>query len=204
MIRPITIAAALALATCATQNGQPQQQAAVPTPHDIAPLTDEELASGTLGPQCREMWGSAIDPDGFCACAKSAILSAQRSPYRAPNELRAELAACEVRFGTHDATRHLVPRRPSQRSQIEQPQLALDGSPMVTNDAEFGANVMGPPERCASMLRDAADPEGLCDCLRAVALEADAQGITDDTAAKLMHCFWHYAGGNSIVPKKPQ
>jgi hypothetical protein len=63
---------------------------------------------------------------------------------------------------------------------------------------------MGPPERCQSMLRDAADPAGLCGCLKTVALDANANGYTGDTLARIDHCIWQHAGGTSIVPKKPQ
>jgi hypothetical protein len=94
--------------------------------------------------------------------------------------------------------------RPSggQSGQQQQPQLAVapDGSPLVTSDEEFAANSMGPPERCQSMLLDAADPAGMCACLKATAIDADANGYTGDTLARI----WQHAGGNYITPKKPQ
>jgi hypothetical protein len=68
-----------------------------------------------------------------------------------------------------------------------QPAVALDGSQPVTDDVELYTTIIGP--ECANMMRDAADPVGVCDCLKAAALGANATGPTQDQLTQLMQCL---------------
>jgi hypothetical protein len=54
------------------------------------------------------------------------------------------------------------------------------------------------------MLRDAADPEGLCGCLKSVALDVNAHGASEGTPAIINSCIRSYSGGRNITPKKPR